>query len=160
MAGFYRTLAGPAIIGVSVWCAAGTVAVLSNTSSTERLVALAPWWVGLVAAAIAALVPEWRTRPSTALPALFSTMPWWPVPLPAVALVWTGPLAWLPIGAALLVAVGSRPLKWLRRTFGADDPVRAVWLAAVASLIVASGAAWAANPRVPGGDEPHYLVIT
>jgi hypothetical protein len=160
MARFYRTLVGPVIIGVSVWCAAGTVAVLSNASSTDRVVALAPWWIGLVAAAIAALVPTWRTRPSTTLPALISTLPWWPVPLPAIALVWTGPLAWMPIIAAVLVAVGSSPLAWLSRAFGAHEPVRATRLAAIASLIVAIGAAWAANPRVPGGDEPHYLVIT
>ena len=89
---FYRTLVGPLIIGVSVWCAAGTVAVISNTS-TDRVAALAPWWMGLIGAALAALVPAWRTRPSTALPALLSTLPWWPIPLPAIALVWTGPLA-------------------------------------------------------------------
>src|SRR5687768_13978961 len=164
MAGFYRTLVGPAIIGVSVWCAAGTVAVLTNTNSTassiDRLVALAPWWIGLIAAGLAALVPAWRTRPSTALPALLSTLPWWPVPLPAMALVWTGPLAWVPIGAAWLVAVGSGPLAWLGRASGAHEPVRAARLAAMASLTIGIGAAWAADPQVPGGDEPHYLVIT
>ena len=160
MAGFYRTLVGPVIIGVSVWCATGTVSVLSNTNSTSRVVALAPWWIGLVAAVLAALVPAWRTRPMTALPALISTLPWWPVPLPSIALVWTGPLAWVPIGAASLVAVGSSPLAWLGRAFGANDPVRAARLAAMASLIIGVAAAWAADPRVPGGDEPHYLVIT
>src|SRR5687768_15492257 len=164
MAGFYRTLVGPAIIGVSVWCAAGTVAVLTNTNSTassiDRLVALAPWWIGLIGAGLAALVPAWRTRPSTSLPALLSTLPWWPVPLPAIALVWTGPLAWVPIVAAVLAAVGSSPVKWLGDASGAHEPVRATRLAAVLSLLIAIGAAWAANPRVPGGDEPHYLIIT
>src|SRR5687768_17500414 len=160
MAGVYRTFVGPVIIGVSVWCAAGTVAVLSNTDTTGRVVALSPLWVGLVAALLAALVPAWRTRPSTTLPALVSTLPWWPVPLPAIALVWTGPLAWLPIGVALLVAVGSSPLAWLGRASGANDPKRATRLAAMASLLIGIGAAFAADPRVPGGDEPHYLVIT
>lgn len=163
MAGFYRRLLigiGPAIIGVSAWCAAGTVAVMSGASASERLVVMAPWWVGLVAAAVAALVPGWRARPLTAMPALLSTVPWWPLPLPAVALVWTGPLAWVPIGAALLVAEGGRILLWFGRASGAHTPARATRLAAVASLAIALGAAWAADPRVPGGDEPHYLVIT
>ncbi|HUR20632.1 MAG TPA: hypothetical protein VMZ90_07480, partial [Vicinamibacterales bacterium] len=160
MARFYRTLVGPVVIGVSVWCAAGTVAVLSNAGSTARVVAFAPWWIGLVAAALAALVPQWRSRPSTALPALLNTLPWWPTPLPAIALIWTGPLAWVPIGAALMVALGSSPLKWLSRTSGAHEPVRATRLAAVASLVIAVSAAWAADTRVPGGDEPHYLMIT
>ncbi|MEO6222005.1 MAG: hypothetical protein ABIP90_02060, partial [Vicinamibacterales bacterium] len=159
MAGFYRTFVGPVIIGVSVWCAAGTVAVLSN-AETARVVAFAPWWIGIAAAAIAALLPAWRTRPSTTLPALASVLPWVPIPLPAVALVWTGPLAWVPIGAALLVAVGSGPLAWLGRVLRAHEPARATRLAALASLMIAIGAAWAADPRVPGGDEPHYLVIT
>ena len=159
MARFYRTLLGPAMVGVSVWCATGTLAVLSS-SSTERVVAPAPWWIFIVAAMLAALVPNWRNRPSTALPALVSTLPWWPVPLPAVALMWTGPLAWVPVAAALFVAYGSRPIAWLGRATGATEPDRAARLAAAASLLIALGAAWAADPRVPGGDEPHYLVIT
>lgn len=160
MAGFYRTFAGPVIIGVSVWCAAGTVAVLSGASGSERVVALAPWWVAAIAGVLAALVPGLRSRPLTAIPALISTVPWWPVPVPAIALVWTGPLAWVPIVAALLAAEGSRPLAWLGRVSSAHVPARATVLAAAASLAIAIGAAWAADPRVPGGDEPHYLVIT
>lgn len=160
MAKFYRTFAGPVIVGVSVWCATGTVAVLSSASGTERVAALAPWWVAAIAIAIAAIVPGWRHRPLTAIPALVSTVPWWPVPVPAVALVWTGALAWVPIGAALLAAEGSRPLAWLGRVSGAHVPKRATQLTAAASLLIAVGAAWAADPRVPGGDEPHYLVIT
>ena len=148
------------MIGLSVWCAAGTVAVLSSAGGSDRIVALAPWWIAVAATGLAALVPEWRRRPITTLPALLSTLPWWPVPLPPVALVWTGALAWAPIGAALLVASGSRPLGWLSRACGADAPGRATGLAAAASLVIALAAAWAADPRVPGGDEPHYLVIT
>jgi hypothetical protein len=159
MARFYRTLVGPAIVGVSVWCAAGTLSVMSN-ATTERLAAPAPWWMFIAAAIVAALVPNWRSRPITTLPALLSTLPWWPVPLPAVALLWTGPLTWVPIGAALFAAHGSRPLAWLSRTIGATEPAGATRLAAGASILIALLAAWSADPYVPGGDEPHYLVIT
>jgi hypothetical protein len=159
MPGFYRTFAGPAIIGVSVWCATGVVAVLSAGDS-GRVVLPAPWWVGVIGAMLAFMVPAWRTRPWTTLPALFSTLPWWPVPLPAVALLWTGPLAWLPIAAALLVAAGYQWMNRLGAALGAHEPGRATRLAALASLVLAAGAAWAADARVPGGDEPHYLVIT
>ncbi len=160
---FYRSVrvgVGPAIIGISVWCAAGTVGVISNDPGAGRLLALAPWWVGVLSMALAALVPGWRARPTTAVAALLGTLPWWPVPLPAVALVWTGALAWVPIGASLLAAEGSRVLGWLGRASGKQTPARATLAAALGSFVIAFGAAWAADPRVPGGDEPHYLVIT
>jgi len=165
MAAFYRRSIirsgiGPAIVGLSAWCAAGSLAVLSSDAAASRVVALAPWWVALVAATLAALVPGWRARPMTATLALLSALPWLPIPLPAAALLWTGPLAWVPIAAAFFVAEGSRALVWAGRVCGAGAPARATALAAIGSLVIGLFAAWSADPRVPGGDEPHYLVIT
>jgi hypothetical protein len=161
---FYRRwwtpLASSIIIGISAWCAAGTVAVVSAGSAYPRLIAPAPWWVALLAAGVALLVPGWRARPVTAMPALLATMPWWPVPIPAEALIWTGALAWAPIASAFLVSEGGRFVALCGRAPGTSDPARATRLAAVGALLVAALAAWAVNPRVPGGDEPHYLVIT
>lgn len=157
---WWRPLVSAAIIGVSAWCAAGTVAVISANAVSPRLIAMAPWWVALVAAVLALLVPGWRARPLTAVPAILATLPWWPVPIPAVAMMWTGALAWVPIAAALLVAEGGRIAAAFARMPGPSDPARATRLAAVGALFVAVIAAWAVHPRVPGGDEPHYLVIT
>jgi hypothetical protein len=164
MVGFYRRwwrpLSASSIIGAAVWCAAGTVAVVAPDQVSPRVVAPAPWWVAFVAAALAFLTPGWRVRPLAAMPALLSIIPWVPVPVPVVALIWTGPLAWVPIGAALLVAEGGRVLAAFRRIPGIGTPARATALAALGALIVSLSAAWAMGPRVPGGDEPHYLVIT
>ena len=164
MRGFYRRwwrpLASSIIIGVSAWCAAGTVAVVSAEAVSSRLIAPGPWWVALVAAGVALLIPGWRAHPLTALPALLATVPWWPVPIPAAALIWTGALAWVPIATAFLVSEGGRLVALCGRVPGAIEPARATRLAAVGALLVAALAAWAVDPQVPGGDEPHYLVIT
>jgi hypothetical protein len=149
-----------ACVGVAVWCAAGTVSVASVSDVGARVLAPAPWWVLVSAIVLAGLVPGWRRSPLTALPALLSTVPWWPVPLPTVALLWTGPLAWLPILAALAAALGTGWLGRVGQRLRADEPRRASVLVALLTLVVGSVTLWSLGPRLPGGDEPHYLVIT
>jgi hypothetical protein len=120
----------------------------------------APWGIWLAAAAAAALVPAVRRNPRFAIPAVLTTLPWWPVPVPAVALIWTGPLAWVPIAAALglaLAPLGGRALETIRAWAGNGS--RAAALATVATLI-AGGAAWSSTGHRLRGDEPHYLMIT
>ncbi len=155
-----RQLRGPACIGVAVWCAAGMVSVESAASASIRVVVTAPWWVAVAGFAAAWAVPGWRRSPLTAVPALLATLPWWPVALPAVALVWTGPLAWLPILAALAAAEGSRWFGALGRIVRAHDPRRAPLLAGLLTLVLGVTTLVSLQPRLPDGDEPHYLVIT
>ena len=153
-------LVGPVVLGGAVWCAAGTIATASPGYTTPRYGVPAPWWVFVAAAALAALVPQIRRHPIVAVPALASTVPWWPMPLPPIALIFTGPLAWLPIAVAVAVAVGLAPIAALGRAIGTDRPSRAPWIAALLTLVLVGAAAWSAAPQSPGGDEPHYLVIT
>ena len=155
-----RALVGPLIVGAAIWCAAGLVTVATPESAATRLAIPAAWWLLPLAVACAALVPAWRRRPLTALPAALSTLPWWPVSWPPIALIWTGPLAWLPIGAALVCAAGSRPLAAISRILRARDCRRSMTLAGVATLLAGTLVAWSVDAYVPGGDEPHYLVIT
>jgi hypothetical protein len=85
-------------------------------------------------------------------------LPWLPVPVPAAFLIWSGPITavvWL--GVALIMAADRElqiPLPW--KPGAANRPLHAGLLAA----LLFAAAAWAAAPSVPGGDEPHYLVIT
>jgi len=160
-----RQLAGPVMVAASVWCAAGLVTVTSADSSAARLAVPAPWWVFAAALIAAAVIGAWRHHPVLALPAVLSTLPWWPVPLPPIALMWTGPLAWLPVGLAALAAAFSYrdsngvPEAAPIRITPASAGGRAI-AAGVLTLVAGVAAAWSVDPRVPGGDEPHYLVIT
>ncbi len=151
---------GSFLIGIAVWCAVGTIAVASPDSATARLVVAAPWWVFLAGVAVAAAIRPWRTRPLTALPALLTIIPWLPVPLPAVALIWTGPMAWVPIIAALALAIGIGPLRVIARWLNLLEPDDATVAAFVLAALLGGLAAWSAEPRTPSGDEPHYLIIT
>ncbi len=156
---------GPVMVGVGAWCALGHLAPVGLDAASARLAAPASWGWLVLFIATAALVPAWRRRPSCAAPALLATVPWWPVSLPSIALIWTGPLAWLPI---LLAAVAAWPQVGERRgvSAGEDGVSRtssAKWQALVAgalTLVALVAAAWTLAPRLPGGDEPHYLVIT
>jgi hypothetical protein len=146
-----------------VWCACGHVAVAGGAAN-PRLVIPAPWWHFVLGCLGAALVPGFRRDPRLALPALLSTIPWWPVTLSDVALIWTGPMAWVPIllaaGAALLdqppgvAATNAAPPAAVT-----GPPRSSTWLAAALTTILILAAGWSASPRVPGGDEPHYLAI-
>ncbi len=148
------------MVAAGAWCAAGVVTVASPESASRRLAMAAPWWVFAAAFALAWLVPAWRRRPWLATPALLSTLAWWPIPLPPIALIWTGPLAWMPVIVSLACAWGSAPLSALGRAIGAADARRSTILAGVLTLLAGGAAAWNVDARVPGGDEPHYLIIT
>lgn len=89
-----------------------------------------------------------------AAPLVLVFLPWLPVAVPAVFLAWTGALTslvWLAVGIALL-AIAGRDVDF----YGRPSPIPA----GVLAVVVFSLAAWAASPSLPGGDEPHYLVIT
>ena len=158
---FVRHAVGPLLVGAAAWCAAGQITVVSADSASERLAVFAPWWVFALGVALASAVPAWRRRPILATPALLSTLPWWPAPLTAAMLVWTGPAAWVPIGIALVLAAAEDGVAArASRALTATPPRRAAVLAGAITLAASAATAWSLAPRLPGGDEPHYLVIT
>jgi hypothetical protein len=137
------------------------MAIAAPGQATPRVGAPASLWVLVAVTLVAALIPAFRRSPRTALPALFATIPWWPLPLPPIALVFTGPLAWLPVIASVGVAIGLAPVRALGRAIGATDrPARATVIAFLATLAIVAGTLWTERDRQISGDEPHYLVIT
>jgi hypothetical protein len=88
-------------------------------------------------------------------------LPWLPTPVAPAFMVWAGPLRiWLIalIAGAGLVPAVARAVRAGRFVALANPrlaPRIAVTIAAVIYLV----AAWRIAPQIPGGDEPHYLVI-
>jgi hypothetical protein len=91
-------------------------------------------------------------------PLVLLFLPWLPIPVPAVFLIWTGAFAslvWIAVGIALYRAAARS--WWL--TFEGPGKWPAL-LPGVLAFVTFSVAAFYASPAIPGGDEPHYLVIT
>ena len=90
-------------------------------------------------------------------PLLLLFLPWLPFPVPAAFLIWTGALGslvWIAVAIALSrVAARGRHLTLFGRA-------RPGVLPGVLAAVVFALAAFHASPAIPGGDEPHYLVIT
>ena len=149
-------------------------AVLSGSSlaiagSDGGRIGVLPVSIAVVAAALAAGVAVgWLARAGASLAplSLFALvlLPWLPLPLPATFLIWSGPIRWLLWVATLSIMVAT---SWPRgagsRTWA---PVTALvrnkpqLAAGVFACAIFAFSAWQVSPLVPGGDEPHYLVIT
>jgi hypothetical protein len=90
-------------------------------------------------------------------PLALAFLPWLPFTVPAAFLAWQGALVTLAWVASLvgLVAI-ARPAIPLVPLSGLYGPL----VPAVAAAVIFLAAAWGASASIPGGDEPHYLVIT
>jgi hypothetical protein len=151
--------------GVAAWLSQGTLAVTGIGDSRVALLPLSIGSASIVALSMAAVWLAWRLGASLAplwLLALVA-LPWLPASLPAALQVWSGPLAlmvWLGVGLSL--ACSSPVIVRVTRERFVDGALRdrpAVKAGALACAIYVI-AAWQTSPAVPGGDEPHYLIIT
>lgn len=141
-------------VAIAAWLSAGAVAVASG-GAVRFGVTPSVWW--LVAAVIASAAVRRLFVPALAFVLL---LPWLPLRVPAAFLAWTGPLAvwwWILIGAAALTLALVRR-GWTPAAF--RDPKRAPVAAGVCVFVLSLVAAQRVSPRLPAGDEPHYLVIT
>lgn len=155
-----------ALVGATAWISLGLVGVL-EADRLSRVVALPPftWLAALAGAGLVAgatlRVPGRVWRPLSLL--VLPWLPWLPFRVPATWLMWDGPLE----GAVWIVAAGGMAFEaWRGSRARVDrdvDPARAgrrPWIAGALMAVVALTSWAVARPRVPAGDEPHYLVIT
>lgn len=160
------TLAFAALAGLAAWTSLGALAVLpaaTGASATGPLrVGVAPS-AALAFACIVAFGAVFLARPhlrATAGVLALILLPWLPLDLPAAALLWTGPVVsviWIAWLVATLLYAGLRVPAWAKPWV--LEPRRAMRLAfLIAAVAYVAGLALASR-TVPGGDEPHYLII-
>src|SRR5262249_11762649 len=149
---------------ITLWISAGALTVVTAGSTSPRIGVLpSVGWLAL--ALVAALVIGLIARPAGRAGAILCLsalllMPWVPLPVPRAALIGPGLLRmwlWAVLAAAL---AGPRLAAWVGGWRVVRDPRRAPWLAASVTAALSLVAAWQVFPRLPAGDEPHYLIIT
>ena len=130
-----------ACASVALWSSGGSLALTDAAHLDSRLALLPPIWplIALVALGALALV-RGRLTAKRALPlagAVVLLLPWLPLPVPAAALVWAGPIRVVMWGALTLGVVFAvdTPLPRRLSTLGAD-PRRAPLVAAAAALVL------------------------
>jgi len=156
------SLALATLAAVAAWLTLGLQAVIDD-STRARVGVLPPWWM-LGALALAFVGVTWvrRLAPARLWPLGLTALvclPWLPGRIPPAFLIWYGPLAtvvWLFAVLGLVAPAIDR----LWRTPLLTDPKRAPWLVGGVALLLFVAGAWTLRGRLPGGDEPHYLIIT
>ena len=153
------TAAAAVFAAVAAWL---SMATLGFTGTGDVRLAVLPLTMvaGLFAIGAASVVVLLLRRGAAAAPLallLLVLLPWLPLSVPAALLLWTGPLAFLIWLAVLLLMLASLPQRPTVPAMVRGQPRTAAALIAVAIFGLS---AWRVAPMLPGGDEPHYLIIT
>ena len=155
------TLCVTVVVGGTAWLSFGVLAVVDDGAT--RIGVLPPAWLlalTVLIAVSAAAIFRLSSRP--ALPlwlCVLLILPWLPLPVPDLFLIWTGPavlFVWGGIALCMLAVVTAARGTRVPAVF--RDARRAPPLAGVLAFIVLISVGLAAKGR-PGGDEPHYLLI-
>jgi len=148
--------------GASAWLSLGALAVASN--GVARTGALPPLWLlPMLMACAGAGAWATRLRVNEAWPltlTLVVWLPWLPLRVPAAFFVWEGALEavlWLTAAGGVATA---RVMARAPSQAGCATPGRASRWAAAIFVSCSLVAAVSLQGWLPGGDEPHYLVIT
>ena len=157
-----KSIVAAVSVGLAAWCSLGALGLADHGAGVSRVALLPPWWLLpiflVVSIAATRLAPLSSRQLDALLGSSLALVPFLPMPLPAAALLWTGPFVvsvW--VAVVLGVIAGrerSRPGPWI------TDARRAPIVAAVLALAVYAVSAWWLAPILPDGDAPHYLIMT
>ena len=151
-------VAGAFIAAAAAWLSQG---LITYTGTDGARIGLVPYSLPVIGIALAAGVLVWwlLRRGASAAPLvllLLVVIPWLPLPLPPVALVWSGRLTllvWVAVAACLAAGAPRHPVA---RVFMTSRPTA---IAGVLAFVAGLVAFMQVRPALPAGDEPHYLVI-
>ncbi len=156
-----RDASAALIAGGAAWLSQGKLGFATADGGRIGVLPVSFTAIALVLLAMAIVFLLARRGASSAPIALLAlvVLPWLPIPLPAAFLLWAGPatlLVWCAVALAMLVSLPRPAVVWTpNRTRLAPQT-----LAAILAFAVYAISFWQVSPQVPGGDEPHYLVIT
>jgi hypothetical protein len=154
------------LAAVASWLSQATLAISSPDGARIALVPISLPSLLLVAFAGIAVIGARRAGLSLTPLWLLALLilPWLPFRTPSAFLLWSGSIRWFVWGAVallMLATAGARLRRLLAPTSsGAVVVNRPRLLAGVLAFAIFGVSAWQVSPMLPGGDEPHYLVIT
>ena len=141
---------------VAAWLSQATPAVADGGA---RVGLLPVTGLALALSLVVSVAVLWLMRAGASrAPLLLTTLvllPWLPVPVPPAFMLWSGPLVlfvWAATLAGMLATVPGTSVQIAVR--------RPAVTAGLLALLVYALAERGVAPSIPGGDEPHYLVIT
>lgn len=147
------------ITALAAWLSLGTLGFAGAGGARIAVLPISFAVILIGAAAGVIVVGLWRRGASLRPLALLAilALPWLPFPVPAAFLLWVRPFSLLIWVAVLLSMVASLPN---RSRWPADVAIRPRTAAGVLAAAIFALSAWRVAPMIPGGDEPHYLIIT
>lgn len=148
-----------AVIGFALWLS-GAVFAPASAEGTGWLVAVPTWHALAAALAAAGLLIAWLPprNPAALLPLAGVLLPW--MPFVDAGLVYAGPLVVLIWAAVLVLGWGDLAARHIGACRCATSATHATIAACLIALASTAAVAWRVAPMRPGGDEPHYLIMT